>query len=310
MGFQKGILEAPPAHATVLTFDLTDAQEAPNALAEVWEDIDERLEDWYAWAALTVTIGFGLPLFERLGKMDRKPNALCLMPGWEGDDFDPAQTQADVIVQICSNDRAANHHVERSILKQVASAFRLKDYHYGFSMHESRGVLGFVDGTGNPKGDARLPAVFIGDEDQAYSGGAYLVLRKIREDLDRWESLGVDVQERVVGRRKADSAKLSGGAYANSHKEKSSVETDAGEIEILRRSFPFSSPEEAGLLFICFVRDVQQYETVKDQMVSTTTDGVHTGKDAIEEYYTSVSGGYYFVPPRSDDGYLGDFLFE
>ena len=53
-------------------------------------------------------------------------------------------------------------------------------------MPGSRGVLGFVDGTGNPHDDARIPVVLIGDEDPAHRDGSYMVLRKIREDLAAW----------------------------------------------------------------------------------------------------------------------------
>lgn len=103
------------------------------------------------------------------------------------------------------------------------------------------------------------------------------MFRKIREDLQTWERLTVDDQERVVGRRKADSAPFDGGAPLNSHKEKSSVKRHAGEVEVLRRSFPFGSPHEAGLLFVCFVRDLAQYETVKGQMNSQYTNRKKTG---------------------------------
>jgi len=125
----------------------------------------------------------------------------------------------------------------------------------------------------------------------------------------------VDEQERVVGRRKADSAPLDigggEGAPLDSHKEKSSVTmADGTEVEMLRRSFPYADEREAGLLFVCFVRDPAQYEAVKNQMVSPATNGRHVGKDAIERFYTAVAGGYYFVPPLSDrDGYIGDFFF-
>ncbi|MEE9198431.1 MAG: Dyp-type peroxidase [Dehalococcoidia bacterium] len=313
MSCQKGILERPQDHATIFALDLRDSAAAADCLSELWGDVTERLHDWYSAQNLTITLGFGIPLFEKLGRMEAKPRALKLMPGWEGDAFDPKEAQADLIVQVCSDERSVNYYVERAVLRHLSRAFTLKTYYRGFSLPESRGVLGFVDGTGNPKGDARLPVVLIGDEEERYRGGSYLVLRKIREDLDRWERLTVDEQERVIGRRKVDSARFDPPETTppNSHREKSSVRTDGGEVEILRRSFPFASPQEAGLIFICFVRGLSQYEAIKDQMVSRSTRGRDVGKDAIEEFYTAVSGGYYFVPPEpGHDGYVGDFLFE
>ena len=311
MRYQKGILERPQKHADILTFDFKDRAAAAQGLEALWTDLTERLQDWHNGANLTVTVGFGLPLFEKLGRVDRKPRALKLMPGWEGDAFKPKDTQNDVLVQICSDERSVNYHVQRAVLKHLSGGFTLKADHEGFSLPESRGVLGFVDGTGNPKGDARVPVVLIGEEEPTYEGGSYLVFRKIREDLARWEKLTIDQQERVIGRRRADSALLDppGTTPLTSHKEKSSVKRPDGEIEVLRRSFPFGTPREAGLLFVCFVRDLSQYETVKGQMTSRYTNGKDVGKDAIEAFYTAVSGGYYFLPPPPEEGYMGGFLF-
>lgn len=184
MSCQLGILDRPQDHATVLTFDVADAGSVQKSLTKLWEDLAERLHDWHRGQNLTVTIGFGLPIFDKLGQLDRMPKALKLMPGWEG--------------------------------------------------------------------DARVPVVLIGDEDEPNRDGSYLVLREIREDLDRWEQLSVDAQERVAGRRKADSAKFDPeeSTPLDSHRLKSGVETEEGEIEILRRSFPFSGPNAAGLAFI------------------------------------------------------------
>lgn len=310
MGLQPGIIEPPQKHATVLVFDLADASALQDALETLTEDLHERLHDWYADDGLSVTVGYGLPLFDKLG--GAAPEGLRLMPGWEGDDFDPAATQGDVVVQICADERSTTYQVEKSVLAQLGPALTVKERHVGFGLPESRGVLGFVDGTGNPKGADRVDVVAIPD-DEPHAGGSFLVLRKIREDLSRWDRLTVDDQERVVGRKKADSAKLDPpeSTPRTSHRLKSSYrDADGEEVEILRRSFPYDEGGEAGLIFICFVADLLQFEQVKGQMVSDHTGDERVGKDAIEDFYTTVSGGYYFAPPAPDgDGSLGDVLF-
>ena len=310
MGLQPGIIEPPQKHATVLVLDLADASALQDALETLTEDLHERLHDWYAGDGLTVTIGYGLPLFDKLGSA--APAGLRPMPGWEGDDFDPAATQGDVVVQICADERSTTYQVEKSVLAHLSGALTVKERHVGFGLPESRGVLGFVDGTGNPKGEDRVPVVGIPDG-EPHAGGSFLVLRKIREDLSRWDRLTVDEQERVVGRKKADSAKLDPpeSTPRTSHRLKSSYRDAGGEeVEILRRSFPYDEGGEAGLIFICFVADLLQFEQVKGQMVSEHTGGERVGKDAIEDFYTTVSGGYYFAPPAPDgDASLGAVLF-
>lgn len=310
MGLQPGIIEPPQKHATVLVLDLADASALQDALETLTEDLHERLHDWYADDGLSVTLGYGLPLFDKLG--GTAPAGLRLMPGWEGDAFDPAASQGDVVVQICADERSTTYQVEKSVLAQLGGALTLKERHVGFGLPESRGVLGFVDGTGNPKGADRVDVVAIPDG-EPHAGGSFLVLRKIREDLSRWDRLTVDDQERIVGRKKADSAKLDPpeSTPRTSHRLKSSYrDSDGEEVEILRRSFPYDEGGEAGLIFICFVADLEQFEQVKGQMVSEHTGADQVGKDAIEDFYTTVSGGYYFAPPAPDgDGSLGDVLF-
>ncbi len=308
---QTGIFERLQKHLTIFVFDLKDKRALKASFETLWEDLNERLLDWHSGAALTVTIGFGLPLFEKLGKASLKPKALRIMPTWERDAFDPKKEQGDLLVQICSNERSVNFHVERAILAHLEKSFALKAHHEGFGLPESRGQLGFVDGTGNPKGDGAYPAALIGDEEKRHAGGTYMVVRKIREDVKRWEALSLDEQERRIGRRKADSAKLEPRQKtpASSHVEKSSFTGKHGDVELLRRSIPYGSPDETGLIFICYVRSLDQFETIKNQMVSPKSQGETTGKDGIHDFSTPVSGGYYFIPPKpAEGGFLGDFL--
>lgn len=157
MRHQKGILEHPQKHADILTFDLKD-RAAAEALEALWTDLNERLLDWHSGANLTVTIGFGLPLFEKVGRLDRKPRALKLMPGWEGDAFKPKDTQHDLIVQVCRDERSVNNHVQKAVLKQLGPGFTLRSDHIGFGLPESRGVLGFVTVPATPRAMPASPS--------------------------------------------------------------------------------------------------------------------------------------------------------
>ena len=309
---QPGILEPPQQHITMLVLELVDASALETSLQALTEDLHERLHPWYGSSNLTVTIGYGVPLFKKLGAPEKAPKALGLMPGWQGDDFDPIAAQGDVVVQICAEERSTTYRVEKSVLAHLGPALRIKESVVGFGLPESRGLLGFVDGTGNPKGDDRLPAGVLPEGDR-FAGGSFLVVRKLREDISRWDGLAIDDQERVIGRRKDDGAGFhpQSSTPATSHREKSSFHSaDGDEVEMVRRSYPYASSDEAGLIFICFVADPLQFEQVKGQMVSDHKGSDKVGKDALEEYFTAVSGGYYFVPPAPpSDGSLGDVLF-
>ncbi len=204
MTVQRGVLDAPQKHIFIMTFDLADAAAAQAKLDQLWADVSERLHDWYGGVSLTVTIGFGAPLFDKIGKTSTMPPGLRLMPGWEGDKFQPTEAQADVIIQVGTDDRGVLNTVERDIRRHLAGAFSVRDYEVGFGVPGSRGLLGFVDGTGNPHGDAKNPVALIGAEDATRQDGSFMVFRKIVEDLDGWERQSVDGQEAAIGRQHHD----------------------------------------------------------------------------------------------------------
>jgi deferrochelatase/peroxidase EfeB len=54
------------------------------------------------------------------------------------------------------------------------------------------------------------------------------------------------------------------------------------------------------------VRDLDQFEVIKTQMArAKNIDGSSPGEDAIHKFSKPVSGGYYYVPPVPEDGYVG-----
>ena len=79
---------------------------------------------------------------------------------------------------------------------------------HGFRSFDERDLLGFVDGTENPEGAAARAAVLIGEEDPAFAGGSYVIVQKYLHDLDAWDALPVEEQERAIGRTKLDDIEL------------------------------------------------------------------------------------------------------
>ena len=68
--------------------------------------------------------------------------------------------------------------------------------------------VGFIDGAENPQGAERAAVALIGADDPAFAGGSYAFKQKYLHDFDRWTQLATAAQERVIGRRKADSEDL------------------------------------------------------------------------------------------------------
>ncbi len=307
MNVQPGVLDSPQEHLYIIFLNATTSNRTTlqGTLQCLSEDAAGLMEQHVA-CELTVTIGFGSGFVDTFSPK-RRPKAIRSMPRFEGDEYDPAETQADMVVQICSNVKFANHTAGKTLLSLLSEAFTPKAYHQGFTFPGSRGVLGFIDGTANPGTEDRPSVVLVDDADPAFRDGSYMTFRKMREDVADWNKLSLRAQEDAMGRRKADSAEYPD-APTTSHKKKSDVKLGRRDIKIYRRSYPFWSPFETGLLFICYQADPGQYETIQKSTISKAKGG----HDRLEDFYHAVEGGYYFMPPRPTNkgGFIGDCLFQ
>ncbi len=70
-------------------------------------------------------------------------------------------------------------------------------------------LLGFVDGTENPHGEAALDAALVAGEDPQFAGGSYVIIQKYLHDIRKWNALSTEEQERIIGRKKLSDIELS-----------------------------------------------------------------------------------------------------
>jgi porphyrinogen peroxidase len=62
------------------------------------------------------------------------------------------------------------------IMACLGGAVSAVDEVHGFRYFDDRDLLGFVDGTENPRGEAVIEAALIGEEDAAFVGGSYVIV--------------------------------------------------------------------------------------------------------------------------------------
>ena len=79
---------------------------------------------------------------------------------------------------------------------------------HGFRDFDDRDLLGFVDGTENPRGEAVIDAVMVGEEDAAFAGGSYVIVQKYLHDRNGWNAISTEAQERIIGRTKLSDIEL------------------------------------------------------------------------------------------------------
>src|SRR3546814_3770641 len=127
------------------------------------------------------------------------------------------------------------------VTNRLAGAASVIDEVHGFKYFEQRDLMGFVDGTENPSGQAAYVAVTVGDEDPDFAGSSYVIVQKYLHDMSEWNSLPVEEQENVIGRSKLEDLEMDDDTKpANSHTALTVIEDESGEqIQIMRDNMPF-----------------------------------------------------------------------
>ena len=172
----------------------------------------------------------------------------------------------------------------------------------------ARNPLGFHDGVIVPRDAAEQDEhVWIGDGPLA--GGSICVVRRLRLDVARFAAEPVERQEAVVGRRRNDGSPLSGGGPtgevdllaktpdgqyvtpARSH-VRAAHPSITGSALMLRRGYAFDDGgSDAGLLFVCFQRDLRTFVQTQFRL-----DEV----DDLGEYVTPTGSATFLILPGFD----------
>jgi len=167
---------------------------------------------------------------------------------------------------------------------------------HGFRYFDDRDLIGFVDGTENPRGGAVIDAVFVGEEDSAFAGGSYVIVQKYLHDLDGWNALSTEMQERIIGRRKLSDIELDDSIKPTSaHSALTTIVEDGKEIKILRDNMPFgrAAHREFGTYFIGYSRSPSTTEQMLENMFIGRPPGNY---DRLLDFSRAVTGSIFFVP--------------
>lgn len=256
-------------------------------------------------SGLQRSVGFGSPDgqlsvvaavgAEVWGRLFDQPPPVGLHPFQElaGPRHRAVATPGDLLFHIRSTRQDLCFALAGEIMDRLRDAVTVRDEVQGFSYFDQRDLLGFVDGTENPVGRAAREAVLIEDEDPDYAGGSYVVVQKYLHDLDAWNNLPVEAQEKIIGRRKLTNTELDEEA---SHVALNTITgADGSERQILRDNMPFGSPGrgEFGTYFIGYSRTPEVTEQMLRHMFLGTEAATH---DRILDFSTAVTGTLFFVP--------------
>ena len=294
---QTAICPAANVHALFLSFDRkagADATQTRRAIGQLAQALD-------GWIALDASarsswvIGVGSEAWDDLADAAR-PRELASFPQFD-DAVAPLPNTPHALFLHLRSEREdlcfEAGELARSTLADVAD---LIDAVPCFRYMGGRDMTGFVDGTENPTPDER-PGVALVDDDAPFNGGSYLHVQRFVHDLARWQTLPVPIQERVIGRTKADDEEMDDEQKPpTAHIARVVIEEDGEELSIVRQSLPYGTVGgERGLYFISYCKSPRPFTLMLARMY-TRRDGP---SDHLLQFTRAVTGAAYFVPPRA-----------
>jgi putative iron-dependent peroxidase len=205
-------------------------------------------------------------------------------------------TPGDLLFHIRSKHMDLCFELATQIMVRIGSAVSAVDEVHGFRYFDDRDLLGFVDGTENPRGGEAVNAVLVGNEDPAFAGGSYVIVQKYVHNLDAWNGLSTEAQERIIGRKKLSDIELDDSVKPTSaHNALTTIVENGEEKKILRDNMPFgrAGQGEFGTYFIGYSRSPRTTE----QMLENMFVGRPTGNyDRLLDFSQALTGSLFFVP--------------
>ena len=249
-------------------------------------------------AGLTCVSGFGSDVWDKLFGAPR-PAELHPFREIRAGARHAVSTPGDILFHIRAKRMDLCFELATQIMDSIDDVISVADEVHGFRYFDDRDVMGFVDGTENPRGDAAREAAIVGDEDPAFTGGSYVIVQKYLHDLKAWNALSVEMQERIIGRRKLSDVELSDADKpTNAHNALTNIEENGKQLQILRDNMPFGRPGhgEFGTYFIGYSRTPRVTESMLQNMFVGRPPGNY---DRILDFSTAATGSLFFVPAAS-----------
>ena len=246
-------------------------------------------------AGLSCVMGIGSEAWDRLFGSPR-PAELHPFREIRAGSRHAVSTPGDLLFHIRAKRMDLCFEMAAQIMARLANAVSAVDEVHGFRYFDDRDLLGFVDGTENPRGAAVIEAAVIGEEDVKFAGGSYVVVQKYVHDLDSWNRLSTEVQERIIGRSKMSDIELDDSVKPTSaHNALTSISENGKDLQIVRDNMPFGrvGSGEFGTYFIGYCRTPR----VTEQMIENMFVGRPPGNyDRLLDFSRPLTGTLFFVP--------------
>jgi putative iron-dependent peroxidase len=289
--YQPGIFDPIPAVARYVVFALTEQGHQREAVQEALRRLSPLAN------GSDVVLGIGPSLVAALGA---EVAGLHEFRELSGHGVEVPSTPGTLWCWVRGDDLGDLLHLTRKVQKALSPAFAVRDVVDAFrhALGESgfgRDLTGFEDGTENPSGQAALEAAFVHGQGEGLDGSSFVAVQQWVHDLDAFEALGDEQRDHSIGRRLADNEEIED-SPVSAHVKRTAQESFEPEAFVLRRSMPWMTGMQAGLMFVAFGKSLQAFEAQMRRMAGQD-DGV---TDALFQISRPVSGAHFWCPPMRD----------
>jgi putative iron-dependent peroxidase len=249
---------------------------------------------------INLVVGFGPTLLADL--TDDTPDdfqPFVTIESADGSGRQAKGTQEELLFWMNHHDKGlvwlAQYQARTALKGHMKVARETPTFIYGASLD----MTGFIDGTGNPQGEAAERAAAIVPDGEPGAGGSFINAQRWIHDLEAWNEMSVEDQEQVFGRKKADSARLdkqpdfSHLSHVELREGATADDTKAKRNEITRRSTPYAFHDgSVGLYFMAFCKTQAPFRERLRSMYAAD-GGV---RDRLVDFSNPASGSFYFAP--------------
>jgi porphyrinogen peroxidase len=246
-------------------------------------------------AQLSCVMGFGSQAWDQLFGSPR-PAQLHPFREIRAGPRHAVATPGDLLFHIRAKHMDMCFELATQIMARIGNVVSQADEVHGFRNFDDRDLLGFLDGTENPRGETISEVVLVGDEDTVFAGGSYVMVQKYLHDLNAWNALSTESQEKIIGRKKLSDIELDDSSKPTSAHSALTTIVDGGqEMKIPRDNMPFgrAAAGEFGTYFLGYSRSPATLEQMLENMFVGRPPGNY---DRLLDFSRAVTGNLFFVP--------------
>ena len=295
----QNVTDKPGENAIFMVFGLLDKENTVDTIKELCDRfpvIIRSMRNRFPEQNISGVMGFGADAWVTLFPEQANPAELIPFEEIKGGKHTAVSTPGDLFFHIRSKKPDTCYEIAQLISNAIQDVTTAIDEVHGFRYFDGRAIIGFVDGTENPDFETEKYAM-IGDNEPDFKGGSYAFVQKYIHNMNQWNSLSTEEQEKVVGRRKYDDWELSDEEKPeNAHNAVTNIEDEEGnELKIVRANMPFANPakREFGTYFIGYANTFSTTRKMLENMFIGDPVGNY---DRLLDFSTPVTGTLFFVP--------------